>query len=123
MALATNGVAVFAESYLAAKGTLMGSSDREGGVKETLRSLSMVVGIAIFFFLWGLTIFFTVGEKGPPSWDFGTVQDIPGESTYSTQRIKEIADLMPLPVETQTVVDKQHVDEVPRKAGVLEEKR
>jgi hypothetical protein len=101
----------------------MESSDRAASFRDTLRSLSVVVGMAIFFFIWGLTIFFTVGEKGPPSWDFGTVQDIPGESPYSTQRIKEVADLSPLPVETNVVVDKQHVDEPPREAGVLQEKR
>jgi hypothetical protein len=100
----------------------MGSSDGEESFRETLRSLGIVVGIAVFFFIWGLTIFITVGEKGPPSWDFGTVQDIPGESPYSTQRIKEVADLTPLPVESRVLVDKQHVDEPPREAGVLEEK-
>ena len=101
----------------------MGSSDREENFRDTLRSLTMVMGIAILFFLWGLTIFFTVGEKGPPPWDFGTVQDIPGESPYSTRRIADVADLTPLPVESKIVVDKQHVDEPPRESGVVEEER
>jgi hypothetical protein len=101
----------------------MGSSDREAEIRETLRSLGIVVGMALLFFIWGLAIFFTVGDKGSPSWDFGTVQDIPGESPYSTQRIKEVADLSPLPVESGQVVDQQHVDEPPREAGKVKEKR
>jgi hypothetical protein len=98
----------------------MGSSDREADSRETLQSLSIVVGMALLFFIWGLTIFFTVGDKGSPSWDFGTVQDIPGESPYSTQRINEVADLSPLSVESRVVVDQQHVDKSPREAGKVQ---
>jgi hypothetical protein len=88
----------------------MRSSDPVKGFMGTLRSLGIVAGIALCFLLWGLTIFFSVGEKGPPPWDFGTVQDIPGESPYSTHRIKEVADLTPLPVDGKERVDRQHVD-------------
>jgi len=101
----------------------MGNPDQRESSKETLRSLGIVLGMAVFFFVWGLMIFFTVGEKGPPSWDFGIVQDIPGESPYSTHRIKEVADLTPLPVSSEIAVDKQHVDEPTRGAGVIDEKR
>ena len=46
----------------------------------------VVVAIAVIFILWGLFIFLTVGDKGPPYWDFGVIKDIPGESPYSTER-------------------------------------
>ena len=46
----------------------------------------IVVAIAILFVLWGLFIFFAVGDKGPPAWDFGVIKDIPGESPYSTEK-------------------------------------
>ena len=46
----------------------------------------IVFGMALLFILWGLFIFFAVGDKGPPSWDFGVIKDIPGESPYSTER-------------------------------------
>jgi len=46
----------------------------------------VVVAMAVVFILWGLFIFFAVGDKGPPSWDFGVIKDIPGESPYSTER-------------------------------------
>ncbi len=88
--------------------------------KGTLQSLGITLGLAVFFLIWGLTIFFVVGDKGPPGWDFGTVQDIPGESAYSTHRMKEVADLTPLPVPSTIPVDKQHVDEPPREAGAMD---
>jgi hypothetical protein len=42
--------------------------------------------IAAIFLIWGLLIFFLVGDKGPPAWDFGVVEDIPGQSPYSTEQ-------------------------------------
>ena len=55
-----------------------------GNDKSTIGSLVIVMAIAISFLAWGLLIFFSVGDKGSPPWDFGIVQDIPGESAYST---------------------------------------
>ncbi len=43
-----------------------------------------VCGLAVAFLIYGLIMFSYVGDKGPPDWDFGTVEDIPGESIYST---------------------------------------
>jgi len=50
------------------------------------RSWFIVIAMAFFFALWGLFIFFAVGDKGIPPWDFGVIRDIPGESAYSTER-------------------------------------
>jgi hypothetical protein len=58
---------------------------QEGNRKGTMASLAIVAVIAICFFLWGLLVFFSVGDKGSPDWDFGVVQDVPGESPYATQ--------------------------------------
>jgi flagellar basal body-associated protein FliL len=55
-----------------------------GNSEKTSKSLIIVLAIAISFLVWGLFIFFSVGDKGSPPWDFGIVQDIPGESAYST---------------------------------------
>jgi len=52
--------------------------------KTALRSWIIILAIAILFFCYGLFMFFAVGDKGPPGWDFGGVKDIPGESAYST---------------------------------------
>jgi hypothetical protein len=52
--------------------------------KTSFRSWAIIVALAFLFVAWGLFIFFTVGDKGPPAWNFGAVRDIPGESPYST---------------------------------------
>ena len=52
--------------------------------RESLKSLAVVVGGALVFLVWGAFIFFAVGDKGSPSWEFGAMQDVPGSSPYST---------------------------------------
>ncbi len=54
--------------------------------KSAIRDWLIPIAIAVLFFLWGLLIFFMVGNKGQPSWNFGVVEDIPGQSPYSTER-------------------------------------
>jgi hypothetical protein len=54
--------------------------------KAPFRSWLLPIAIAVLFFFWGMLIFFMVGDKGPPGWNFGTVEDIPGQSPYSTGR-------------------------------------
>ena len=44
----------------------------------------IVCGIAFIFVVYGLFAFFVIGDKQPADWDFGNVQDIPGQSPYST---------------------------------------
>jgi len=67
--------------------------DREGeGAKGGERRVSVrgwliVCGLAILFLIYGLFIFLLVGDKGPPDWDFGAVEDIPGQSVHSTHPV------------------------------------
>lgn len=53
---------------------------------EGISGFMLGIIIALLFICWGLIIFFLVGDKGPPAWDFGVVEDIPGQSPYSTNR-------------------------------------
>ena len=53
---------------------------------QTIKDWLVPIAIAALFLLWGLLIFFMVGNKGQPPWDFGVVDDIPGQSPYSTER-------------------------------------
>jgi len=55
--------------------------------KSNFRDWVIIFVLAVSFACWGLFIFFAVGDKGPPSWNFGAVRDIPGESPYSTQQM------------------------------------
>ena len=60
------------------------TSDQQ--TKTSLRGWFIVIAMTFLFVLWGLLIFFAVGDKGPPPWDFGVIQDVPGESPYSTDK-------------------------------------
>ena len=53
---------------------------------STVKDWLVPIAIAVLFLVWGLLIFFMVGNKGQPSWNFGVVEDIPGQSPYSTER-------------------------------------
>jgi len=79
-----------------------------------MRSFLIIVGIAVLFVCWGLFVFFTVGDKGSPPWDFGVVKDIPGESPYSTQRFVPGKSPAPSP---------QHVAEKPTWVGTEGKKK
>jgi len=54
--------------------------------RADFKSWAIIGALVLLFLAWGLFVFFAVGDKGPPPWDFGVAQDIPGESSYSTER-------------------------------------
>lgn len=56
----------------------------------------MVLAISLFFFFWGLLIYFSVGDTWPPAWHYGTVPDVPGQSVYSVQGSEKRAGTAPL---------------------------
>jgi len=37
--------------------------------------------------LKGVFTFLVVGDNGQPTWDYGTVEDIPGESPYAAYQL------------------------------------
>lgn len=74
-----------------------------------LRTWAIVFAISFAFLVWGLFLYTTIGDKGPPPWDYSIVQDIPGESPYSSRSHK----LVPGGVQDKEVVG-QHVKEPPK---------
>ena len=78
-----------------------------------VRGWLYVSGLALFFLLYGLFMFYMIGDKGPPGWDFGRVEDIPGESVYSTNQ--PITGRMSAP-------EPQHVSRRPSRADIDVEK-
>ncbi len=58
---------------------------------QTMRDWVIVLAIALLLVFWGLLIYFAVGEKGPHPWDFSVVEDIPGESPYSTYQPNQVS--------------------------------
>jgi hypothetical protein len=80
--------------------------------KYGLRGWAFVIGLAVLFLLYGLFAFFSIGDKGPPDWDFGAVEDIPGKSVYSTS---------PEPSGNIGEPELQHVSDRPSRAEFTEE--
>jgi hypothetical protein len=74
---------------------------------SAIKTWSIIGGIAVSFLAWGLLIYFVIGDKGPPDWDFSIIPDIPGESTYSSYNPIKPHGLAPGP-ETAPV-EPQHV--------------
>jgi hypothetical protein len=63
----------------------MGTSmNKEREERRSLKLWIIIGGLSLAFLLYGLTMFLVVGDKGPPGWDFGVVEDTPGKSVFST---------------------------------------
>ncbi|MEW6443104.1 MAG: hypothetical protein AB1640_19375 [bacterium] len=80
------------------------SSETEGrypdDFREKVTAWAIVTGIAVSFTLFGLFVFFTVGDKGPPPWSYGSIADVPGDSPYSSVESTWIpGQTLPLPPE------------------------
>ena len=84
--------------------------DHEEQEKAQLAHWAIVVGIAVLFLIWGLTNYFMIGDKGPPVWDYSVIEDIPGQSPYSTSSVKQFPGNVQHPVQEQGKVVEQHVD-------------
>ena len=59
--------------------------------RPEMRGWLIILAMAIFFVAWGILAYLVIGEKGPHPWDFGVVEDIPGESAYSTYQPDQIS--------------------------------
>ena len=74
--------------------------------ESTAKSWIVVFSIAFFFFFWGLFIFYTVGAGRSPSWRYGKMPDVPGQSVYSVQGAEERAGTAMM---GRKVIRKQHI--------------
>ncbi len=86
--------------------------DPKQAKKLLIRGWLIVCGIALAFVLYGFFSFFVIGYGEPPDWDFGSVEEIPGGSIYSTY-----------PYRGETgAPEPQHVNQKPPDAttGILE---
>ena len=72
-----------------------------------VKTWAILAGIAAGFLAWGLLIYFVVGDKGPPNWDFSVIPDIPGQSAYSSYSPVTPNGLVPGPEPAS--VEPQHV--------------
>jgi len=82
--------------------------------KESQRTLLVAISLAAGFLLWGLFLFFTVGVKAPPAWNFGAVPDVPGLSVYSTDSSRPLSSVPPFYLHEQAGLSPQHVKDRPQ---------
>lgn len=75
--------------------------------QSLIKTWSIIGAIAVGFLAWGLLIYFVIGDKGPPGWDFSVIPDIPGQSAYSTYSPDSPTGLAPGPESPS--VEPQHV--------------
>ena len=97
----------------------MTGSESKEAEKGALRGWLVVAGIAVAFLVWGLLVYVTVGDKGVPAWNFGVVEDIPGQSLYSTHQMRRFPSLVPSSETAGQNATKQHVMEPPDKVRML----
>lgn len=86
------------------------AQDRQEG---SLRTLLVAFGLAAGFLFWGLFLFYTVGDKGPPNWDYGRVPDVPGLSVYSTDSGRPLSGVPPFYLHEKAGLSPQHVKDKP----------
>jgi hypothetical protein len=82
------------------------SRDLQQKKESTAKSWIIVLSIAFFFGLWGLFMYYAVGVGRVPSWRYGVVPDLPGQSVYSVQGFEERAGLT---ISEGKTIRKQHV--------------
>ena len=75
-------------------------------------SMSIILFGVLAYVAWGLLVFYTVGNKWPPPWSFGQMQDLPGASVYSSETGKGRLGVGPRLLETP-LPQPQHVREKP----------
>jgi len=73
----------------------------------------VVLSIALFFFLWGLFIYYAVGVGQTPFWRYGVVPDVPGQSIYSVKGGPS----------GEEAVRRQHIMGQPKEPGNSQEKK
>jgi hypothetical protein len=80
--------------------------------RETILSWVLVAAFAAAMWVWGFMIYFTVGDKGPPPWDYSIIEDVPGEAPYSIYSSQRFHGRVPRPMD-EGKVDEQHVSGPP----------
>jgi hypothetical protein len=66
-------------------------SEKNHEKSETLEKIKtwLIVFLIVFGILtYGIITFLSIGDKGPPSWRYGAIKDVPGESPFSKDYVK-----------------------------------
>ncbi|MFP5213979.1 MAG: hypothetical protein ACLGPL_11440 [Acidobacteriota bacterium] len=55
----------------------------------------VISGICLSVIAWGLFLYLAIGEREIPPWDYRIIEDVPGESPYSTSSPKQFPSPLP----------------------------
>ena len=81
--------------------------------KESAVVSWIIIGlICLWVFAWGFFLFFGIGSKERPGWNYRTIRDVPALSEYSTARSKPLpptATGLPELSQSLTPPEAQHV--------------
>ena len=50
---------------------------------STVRTWFIIISLVVFIFATGIFAWYTVGDRGQPTWDYRPVNDVPGASPYA----------------------------------------
>lgn len=89
---------------------LLGQEKKDDdGLKKTVLTWGIILGLAVSFILWGVFAFYVIGDRWPPGWSYGVIPDVPGKSLYSIRRPKEHRAFEVRPHQSAGPVERQHV--------------
>jgi len=57
-------------------------------IKSSLKTYIIILIIGLIIIVFGGLTFLLVGNKEDTSWNFGNKKMVPGESPYTTERVK-----------------------------------
>ncbi len=76
--------------------------------KGSLVTIFVFTFMSVSFLVYGAILYLVVGTRPGPTWFFGTMPDVPGQSEYSTSSTKQFF-LNATSPEKGGVVSRQHV--------------
>lgn len=53
---------------------------------STFSTWILILALFLYFLAFSGFAYFTIGDKGPPDWDFGLVKDVPAASPYAAYK-------------------------------------
>ena len=57
--------------------------DSESQKASTLTTWVILAFLVLFIFVKGFWVYFAIGDRGQPDWDYRPMKDVPGQSPYA----------------------------------------
>ena len=77
--------------------------------KDALITIFVFTSLSVLLVIYAFFLYFAVGTKGRPPWFYGSIEDVPGQSQYSTSISKRFFLNETSPARENGEVSGQHV--------------